>query len=411
MSTSPGRSLDVPADVTAVRLRLGDILRLGLVGLRTRKARAALSALGISIGIATMIVVTGIPASSQQDLLQRLTALGTNTLKVEPEPNQDAPVQLPPDATALVKRIGPVTAVSAVANTHRSVQRSDRAEPRDSVGINVLASRNDLPATINATMSSGRFLNGATDRFPTVVLGHQAAGWLGFARIIPNEPPPQIIVQHRRFTVIGILDPVPLAPVLDQDVLVGWPAAQKYLRFDGHPTVVYLTAREDALEDVRDVLPATVHPQLPDLIRVSRPSDALAAKRATEDAFSSLLLGLAGIAVLVGGIGVANTMIISVLERRREIGLRRALGASRRQIRGQFLTEAVLLSGLGGLLGTLFGVIATVGYAAHQGWTPVIPLTAVTAGIGGALLVGIVAGVYPSVRASRLTPTEALATT
>jgi putative ABC transport system permease protein len=406
----PGRSPTVPADVTAVRLRLGDILRLGLVGLRTRKARAALSALGISIGIATMIVVTGIPASSQQDLLQRLAALGTNTLKVEPEPHPDSPVELPRDATAMVRRIAPVTGVSAVANTHRNVQRSDRSDAKDSVEINVLAARNDLLAPINATMNSGRFLDAATDRFPTVVLGHQAAGWLGFARIIPDRPPPQVTLNHRHFTVIGILDPVRLAPDLDQAVLVGWAAAQRYLQFDGHPTVIYLTAREDALEDVRAVLPATVHPQLPDLIRVSRPSDALAAKRATEAAFSSLLLGLAGVAVLVGGIGVANTMIISVLERRREIGLRRALGSSRRQIRGQFLTEAVLLSGLGGLLGTLWGVLATIGYAMHQGWTPVIPTAAVTAGIGGALVVGILAGVYPSVRASRLTPTEALAT-
>ena len=401
----------ITVDVSAVRLPLGDILRLGLVGLRTRKGRAALSALGISIGIATMIVVTGIPASSQQDLLRQLTALGTNTLKVEPEPNQTPPIELPLDSTALVRRIGPVTGASAVANTHRSIQRSDRTDPNDSVGINVLAARNDLQDSINATLSSGEFLDAATDHFPTVVLGHQAAAWLGFARITPNQPAPQVFAGHRWFTVIGILDPMPLTPDLDQAVLVGWPAAQRYLQFDGHPTVVYLTAREDALEDVRAVLPATLHPQLPDLIRVSRPSDALAAKRATENAFSSLLLGLAGVALLVGGIGVANTMIISVLERRREIGLRRALGASRRQIRGQFLTEAVLLSGLGGLAGTLFGALATFGYAAHQGWPAVIPLTAVTAGIGGALLVGVVAGVYPSVRASRLTPTEALATT
>jgi putative ABC transport system permease protein len=398
-------------DVTAVRLSPGDILRLGLVGLRTRKIRAALSALGISIGIATMIVVTGIPASSQQELLRQLTALGTNTLKVEPEPDQHSPVILPSDATALVRRIGPVTGASTVANTHQRVQRTDRSDPNESVGINVLAARNDLLGSINATMSSGRFLDEASDRFPTVVLGHQAAAWLGFARIDPEQPAPQVFLDHRWFTVIGILAPAALAPDLDQTVLVGWPAAQRYLQFDGHPTVVYLTVREDALEDVRAVLPATLHPQLPDLIRVSRPSDALAAKRATENAFSSLFLGLAGVAVLVGGIGVANTMIISVLERRREIGLRRALGSSRRQIRGQFLTEAVLLSGLGGLAGIALGSLATVGYATYQGWPPVIPLAAVTAGIAGALLVGIVAGVYPSVRASHLTPTEALATT
>jgi putative ABC transport system permease protein len=394
-----------------VRLAPGDVLRLGVIGLRVRKTRAALSALGISIGIATMIVVTGIPASSQQDLLRQLTALGTNTLKAQPQPDQNPPVLLPTDAAGMVRRIGPVTAVTQLANTHRSVQRTDRSDPNDSAGISVLASRNDLLGPINAQVGSGQFLSPATDRFRTVVLGHQAATWLGFDRLRSDQPAPQVFLEHRWFTVIGILNPIPLAPELDQSVLVGWPAAKQYLQFDGHPTVVYLTAREDAIEDVRDVLPATLHPELPGLVQVSRPSEALAAKRATQTSFSGLFLGLAGVAVLVGGIGVANTMIISVLERRREIGLRRALGASRRQIRGQFLTEAVLLSGLGGVTGTLLGALSTVGYAVYQGWPPVIPLVSVTGSIVGALLVGILAGIYPSIRASRLTPTEALATT
>jgi putative ABC transport system permease protein len=311
----------------------------------------------------------------------------------------------------MARRIGPVTAVTQLGNTHRGVQRTDRSDPNQSAGISVLAARDDLLIPINGTVGSGRFLSPATDRFPTVVLGHQAAGWLGFSRLSPGQPAPRIFLGHRWFTVIGILNPVALAPDLDQSVLVGWPAAKRYLRFDGHPTVVYLTAREDALEAVRGVLPATLYPQLPDLVQVSRPSEALAAKRATEHTFSGLFLGLAGVAVLVGGIGVANTMIISVLERRREIGLRRALGSSRRQIRGQFLTEAVLLSGLGGVTGTLLGAVATVGYASSQGWPPVIPLTSVAGSIAGALVVGILAGLYPSIRASRLTPTEALATT
>jgi putative ABC transport system permease protein len=175
--------------------------------------------------------------------------------------------------------------------------------------------------------------------------------------------------------------------------------------------VLYLKARESQIEAVRDVLPATINPPLPGVVQVSRPSDALAAKRATASTFSALFLGLAGVALLVGGIGVANTMVISVLERRREIGLRRALGANRGQIRAQFLTESVVLSALGGLAGTALGTLATVAYATHQHWPPVIPLTSVTAGLTGAILIGMLAGVYPSLRAARLTPTEALATT
>ncbi len=204
--------------------------------------------------------------------------------------------------------------------------------------------------------------------------------------------------------MIGVLHGVPLSDDLDNAVLTGWPAAKKTLRFEGHPTVIYVRARDAHLEDVRSVLPATVFPEQPGQVQVSRPSDALAAKRATQNTFSSLFLGLAAVALLVGGVGVANTMVISVLERRRDIGLRRALGATRGQIRVQFLTESMGLSLLGALTGTLFGVLADIGYAAYQGWPAVIPLSSVTVGCLGAVLIGMAAGVYPSVRAARLPP-------
>jgi len=392
-----------------VRLAPLDLLGLGLLGIRTRKLRAALSALGISIGIATLVVVTGIPASSQRALMTRLTALGTNMLQVQPVPNQKPPVLIPETATDMVARIGPVTVASAVANTHASVHRSDRVDSADYSGLPVLAARNNLLKAVNGTVQSGRFLSASTDRFPTAVLGSVAASRLGFMRVTPGGPASQIYVNGRWFNVIGILAKTPLSPDLDRAVLVGWQAARAQLKFDGHPTVIYVKAREDSIEAVRDVLPATVYPQLPGLVQVSRPSDALAAKRATQSTLSVLFLGLAGVALLVGGIGVANTMVVSVLERRREIGLRRALGASRGQIRGQFLTESVVLSALGGLAGTVMGILATAGYAVWQGWPVVVPSAAAMGGFGGAVLVGMVAGVYPSVRAARLTPTEALA--
>ena len=397
------------ANSRPVRLAPLDLLGLGLLGIRTRKMRAALSALGISIGIATMIVVTGIPASSQKALLNELSAMGTNMLQAQPVPNPNSPVLLPPESVDMVRRIGPVTMASAVANTHATVHRSDRVNPSDYAGLTILASEVNLLPAINAEVRSGRFLNAATERFPTAVLGSVAATRLGFAKLNDRGPAPQIYINDRWFTVIGILARTPLSPDIDRSVLVGWDAARAQLKFDGHPTVIYIKARESAMEAVRGVLPATVYPQLPGMVQISRPSDALAAKRATQTTFSALFLGLAGVALLVGGIGVANTMVISVLERRREIGLRRALGANRGQIRGQFLTESVVLSALGGVAGTVLGVLATVGYATYQHWPPVVPLTSVAEGFGGAVLVGMIAGVYPSIRAARLTPTEALA--
>ncbi|KUN18818.1 ABC transporter permease [Streptomyces antibioticus] len=392
-----------------VRLGFFDILRLGLLGIRTRGPRAALSALGISLGIATLVVVTAVPAAGQRALMNQLATLGTDMLRVAPQADSDPPVVLPSDADAMAARIGPVTRASAVANTHTTVLRSDRADPADASGISVLAARTNLLGAVHGRVRSGAFLTATTARFPTVVLGSRAAARLGFDRVRVAQEPGQLYIGGRWFTVIGVLDPLPLAPDLDSAVLVGWQAARERLRFDGHPTVVYVTAREARIEAVRAVLPATVHPQLPGLVQVSRPSDALAAKRATERTLSVLLLALAGVALLVGGVGVANTMVVSVLERRREIGLRRALGASRWQIRGQFLAESVMLSALGGGAGTVLGAAGAAGYSVAQSWPVVFPPLALAGGVAGAVVVGMVAGVYPAVRASRLPPTEALA--
>ncbi|GLY34621.1 ABC transporter permease [Amycolatopsis sp. NBRC 101858] len=383
-----------------------DVLGVGLLGIRTRPLRAALSALGISLGIATLILVTGIPASSQAALLDRLTALGTNMLRAEPQPNQTPPVVLPESAVGSVRRIGPVTTAAAVANTHAVVRRSDRVDPQDGSGLAVLAASPDLLPALNGTVQSGRF--DASD-LPVVALGYVAAARLGIPRVVPGQPPPVVLIGTTWYTVTGVLAPMPLAPDVERAVLVGWGSAKWFLGFDGHPTVVYVKAREDAIADVRAVLPATLNPSLPGLVQVSRPSDALAAKQATQTAFSALFLGLAGVALLVGGVGVANTMFVSVLERRREIGLRRALGATRGHIRDQFLTEAVALSGLGGCAGTVLGVLVTLGYTTYQGWPPVIPLPAVAGGVLGALVVGGLAGLHPSLRAARMPPTQALA--
>ncbi|GIJ49259.1 ABC transporter permease [Virgisporangium aliadipatigenens] len=396
-------------DIRPVRLRPFDLLSLGTIGLRTRRVRAALSALGISIGIATMIMVTGIPASSERALMDELSALGTNLLQAVPAPERDETPRFPREAVAMVRRIGPVTAATAVANTHTVVRRSDLLDPKDGSGLSVLASELDLLDVLDARVRSGRFLDRAGASFPTVVLGAVAATRLGFPTVPADGPPPQVLIANAWFSVIGILSPTPLSPDVDRAVLVGWDSARAELGFDGHPTTIYVRAHEPAIEAVRAVLPATVHPGQPSQVLVTRPSDALAAKRATQNTFAALFVGLALVALLVGGIGVANTMVISVLERRSEIGLRRALGANRGQIRGQFLTESVLLSLLGGLAGTVLGLLGTAGYAIAHGWPVVVPGGAIPAALGGAVLVGVIAGVYPSVRAARMTPTAALA--
>ncbi|MFL6127337.1 ABC transporter permease [Actinophytocola sp.] len=372
--------------------------------MRTRPLRAILSALGIGIGIAAMVAVVSIPASSQQALREQLAALGTNLLTAAPgQTIMGADASLPTSAVPMVARIGPVTGVSATGDVDTTVRRTDRIDVAETSGISVLAARTDLLRLIRGTLHRGKFLDKVTENFPTVVLGSVAATRLGVDRTGT-----QVWMGNQWFTVVGILDAVPLAPEIERAALIGWHAAEA-LGFDGHPTTVYVRADDDRVENVRAVLGATINPESPSEVKVSRPSDALVAKRLTETSFSALFLGLGGVALLVGGVGVANTMVISVLERRREIGLRRALGASKRQVRGQFLAESVLLSLLGGIVGVLVGVGVTAGYALTRDWPAVFPPIALLGGVSVAAVVGALAGAYPAMRAARLSPTEALA--
>ncbi|MFF5290926.1 ABC transporter permease [Paractinoplanes globisporus] len=397
-----------PPERTAVslrpaRLRPSDLLRLGGTGLRARPLRAVLSALGIAIGIAAMTAVVGISSSSQADLDRALAALGTNMLTVAPGQTMfGKEAKLPDESVAMIRRIGPVQSATATASVDDAhVYRTDKVPAGQTGGIGVVAAQLDLLKTVGASLASGTWLNAATARYPAVVLGSDTARRLGNV--------PAVYMQGRWWTVVGVLAPVPLAPELNSSALVGWAAAATYLGFDGHPTTVYARAVEAQVEAVRAVLAPTANPENPNEVKVSRPSDALAAHRAANATFTALLLGLGAVALLVGGIGVANTMVISVLERRAEIGLRRSLGATKGQVRTQFVAESLLLSLLGGAGGVLLGYLVTGAYATSQDWPTVVPLWALAGGVGATVVIGAIAGLYPAIRAARLAPTEALA--
>jgi putative ABC transport system permease protein len=383
-----------------------DLLRLGVFGLRTRPGRVVLSALGIAIGIAAMIAVVGISSSSKAKVDQVLDALGTNVLTATQPQGFGEPQPLPATALESVLRQDAVQSAAAVGTVpDAAVYRNEFVPAPESKGIGVMAAWGDVPKVLGGKLVSGHWIDSSAGAPPQVVLGADAAEALGIDRFRPDS---RVWMGGQWVQVVGILGKIHLADDLDNQVFVPRGLATD-LGFDGSPTAVYTRVDPSRVEESRDVLAGAIRPGSPQDVGVTRPSDALAAKDATDESFTGLLVGIGGVALLVGGIGVANTMVITVLERRAEVGVRRALGARRRNIRDQFLVESLLLSFLGGVAGVVIGVGVTIVFAIGQGWPIAIPVWAVAGGLGATVVIGGVSGLYPAARAARIPPTSALA--
>ncbi len=392
------------------RIHLSDLVRTATVGIRSRKMRAGLSAIGIMIGIASIVGILGLSESSKSELLARLDRLGTNLLTVEPDGGFGrGDGNLPADAASMISRITPVEATSMVSFVEGvNVYKNDLIPGGKTGGISVQAVDSKLLNVLAGSLADGVWFDDAKSGFPTVVLGSVAAERLGVREVTGVQP---LWLGEQWFIVIGVLTTFELAPDLDRAALVGHRAAETYLDHENLPTRVVVRVDPRKVDQVMTVLAATANPEFPEEVVVDRPSEALEAAEAAEDTLTTLFVGLGSIALIVGGVGIANVMVISVIERRGEIGLRRALGATRRHIASQFLGEALLLALMGGVGGVIVGVTATAVYANVKGWSLIVPPIAMIGGLGAALLIGGVAGLYPATRAARLSPTEALRTT
>jgi putative ABC transport system permease protein len=404
------------SSLTPGRLTSRDLGRVASVGIRTRKLRATLSALGIAIGVAAIVAVLGLSSSSQAGLLAEIDRLGTNLLTVtNGQTFTGQTAQLPLAAPSMIARMKPVERVADTGTVSgTNAYRSPLIPSIDTNGIQVQAASLNLLPVLLTTVAQGSYLNAATATQPVAVLGAAAAQRLGIDRVYRGE---RIWLGGQWFYVGGILNPAVLAPEIDTSILIGYPAAERYLGYNtirdgrltvGPPSTIYVRAQTSQVRAVQSLLAQTANPEAPNEANVSQPSAALSARAEAQSAFNGLFLGLGAVALVVGAVGVANIMIISVLERRSEIGLRRALGATKAQIRTQFLSEAIILALAGGAVGVAAGALATIVYATTKHWTIVIPTEAWAGGIAAAIAIGAIAGLMPAIRAARLSPTDAL---
>ena len=388
------------------KLRTKDLFFVALYGVKARKGRAALTSIGIGIGIAAIVAVSGIAASGSADLLSTLESLGTNLVKASPQAGFfGTQEELPEGVIGMVERIGPVEEVTSTTQTDLLVRRSNFISEFEGGGISTIVTSSELLNVIGGKLSEGRFITDGLSDLPVTVLGNVTAKRLGITNL---SKPTKILIDDEWFGVIGIVEELKIHPDLDRSVFIGYGAAKKLFDINEEPTTIYLRANPTFIEDVVEVIAPSMNPENPDQVEVSRPSDALEAQQAVEASFTNLLLGLGSVALLVGGVAIANVMVMSVLERRMEIGVRRSIGATRREIRYQFLLESIVLSGIGGLVGVMLGSLITLAYTNYTNIVFSIPVWQILGAVVLALLIGAISGVYPAIKASKIQPAEAV---
>lgn len=384
-------------------MRISEAGRRAAYDLRARTARTVMSCLGVAVGVAAVVAVLGVAQTSTESLLNQLYAL-QDVLTVSGTSLAGGSGLLPRYTLATVGRLNPVESVSGTSQLTWTVRRSPLIPTGDTAGIGVMAVSGNLAQTTGSHLLFGREL-GPNDLLPVTVLGYQAARLLGIDR---HEVPCRVWMDNRWVVVTGVLAPSPLPDVVDLSALVGYPFARAQGGTAAAFATVYVRVRPGTAGAVTNILPATIEPLSPIDVIVNQPSAAVAAQVAARSALDGLFLALVGVGMVVAGLGVANTLTIAVVERRPEIGLRRALGATRSDIGAQFLAEGVLLAAGGAVGGAMAGTLAVFGYAWYSGLVPVFPLVGIGLGSGAALIVGVIAGFYPAAKATRLPPSDVL---
>ncbi|MDX3076149.1 ABC transporter permease [Streptomyces sp. MI02-7b] len=392
-----------------------DLWTEALAGVLARPMRSALTTLGTVLGITTLVITIGVSATAGNQIVGRFDALTATsvTVAVPPPPPSADPVPLVDwSGVDAVRRLAGVVSAAAIADSQATanveVRANDVVAPGDLTGqtLGVLAASPTLPAAVHGTMAAGRFFDAGdiTRHDRVAVLGDQAARLLGISSVRDS---PAVFLKGQAYTVIGILGGAEREQQLAASVILPPTTAEDQLGL-GSVTRVLINTALGAAQQVAHQAPIALAPGSEDALSVTAPPDPAKARKGVQGDVNGLFLVLGLVSLVVGAIGIANVTLVTVMERIGEIGLRRALGASRRQIAGQFLVESTTIGLLGGVIGAVLGMVVVVAVSAIRDWTPVLDVRlALGAPVAGAL-VGLLAGLYPSLRASRMEPVDAL---
>ncbi|PZG36780.1 ABC transporter [Spongiactinospora gelatinilytica] len=387
-----------------------DLCAEAVAGVLARPLRTALTTLGTVLGIATLVITLGVAATAGNRIVGRFDELTATAITVEVPQSEDGPL-VGWDAPAELTRLRGVASAAAVAqnegDTDLTVTANRLVDPTRVSGRNlaVVAATVDLPAAVRGRVSAGRFYDEGhvLRRDRVVVLGADAARMVGVSRLADG---PAVFIGERAYSVIGILSDLGRDQALSTAVIVPPGIGADFGLKD--VTRVLVNTRLGAAELIAGQLPRALSPARSGELHVITPPSPTRARDAVEGDLNGLFLILGLVSLVVGAVGIANATLVTVLERTSEIGLRRALGAARRHVAAQFLVESTLIGLTGGVIGASVGVVAVVAVAAVRQWTPVLDIAPVLAAPAAGALVGLLAGLYPALRAARMEPVDAL---